>query len=114
MKRMRQFETEEQTATSRSKSRVVMKRKRQSDTEEQTATARSKNRVATKTTYQSNTEEQIAARRCQPVSEEHNDDITNVINQLMKEAKKTYTGHQILQIPLTNIGGLCVSYVIVS
>ena len=42
MKRMRQFETEEQTATSRSKSRVVMKRKRQSDTEEQTATARSK------------------------------------------------------------------------
>ncbi len=37
---------------------------------------------------QSNTEEQIAARRCQAVTEEDNDDMTNVINWSMKEAKK--------------------------
>ncbi len=35
MKRRRQFKTEEQTATARSKCRVAMKRKWQSNTEEQ-------------------------------------------------------------------------------
>jgi hypothetical protein len=64
-----------------------MKRKHQSNTEEQTATARSNNRVAMKRKRQSNAEEQIAARRCQAVTKEHNDDMTNVINWSMKEAK---------------------------
>ncbi len=41
MNRKQQFETEEQTATARSKNRVAMKRKRQFKTEEQSATARS-------------------------------------------------------------------------
>jgi hypothetical protein len=66
MKRKRKSNTEAQTATARSKNRVVMKRKRQSDTEE----------------------EQIAAKRCQVVTEEHNDGMTNVINWSMKEATK--------------------------
>jgi hypothetical protein len=88
MKRKQQSNTEEQTALARQNSRVVMKRKHQSDTEEQIATARSKNRVAMKRKHQSDTEEQFAARRCQAVTEEHNDDMTNVINQSMKEAKK--------------------------
>jgi hypothetical protein len=62
---------------------------------------------------QSDTEKQIAARRCQAVTEEHNDDMTNVINWSMEEAKNSYTGHKILHIPLTNIGQVYVSYVIV-
>jgi hypothetical protein len=71
-------------------------------------------RVAMKRKHQSNIEEQIAARRYQAMTEEHNDDMISVINRSMKEGKKSYTGHKILQTPLTNIGQLCVSHVIVS
>jgi hypothetical protein len=81
-----------------------MKRKHQSNTEEQTTTARSKNRVTMKRKHQADTEEQITTKKCQAVTEEHNDDMTNVNNWSMKEAKKSYTGHKILQIPLTKIG----------
>ncbi len=65
-----------------------MKRKWQFDTEEQTATARSKNRVAMKRKHQSNTEEQVAARRCLAVTEEDNDHMRNAINWSMMETKK--------------------------
>ncbi len=40
--------------------------------------------------HQYDSEEQIAARRCQSVTEEHNDDMTNVINWSMKEAKQFF------------------------
>ncbi len=99
MKRKQQSDTEEQTALARSKSRVVMKRKHQTDTEDQTATARSKNRVAMKRKRQSDTEEQIAARRCQAVTEEDNDDMTNVIDWSMKEAKNLMQGTRYCKYP---------------
>ncbi len=91
MKRKRHFKTEEQTATARLKCRDAMKRVHQSNTEEQTALARSKNRVAMKRKRQSDTEDQIESRRCQAMPEEHNDDMTNVINWSMKEAKQNLT-----------------------
>ena len=41
----------------------------------------------------------------------HNEEMTNAIKHSMKEAKKYFTEHNILQI-LTVIGQLCASYVI--
>ncbi len=98
MMQKRQVETEEQTATAREKSKVAMKRKRQAETEEQNATAREKSKVAMKRKRQAKTEVQTAMareknktamkRKHQAKTEENNDDMTNVINWSMQEAKK--------------------------
>jgi hypothetical protein len=89
-------------------------RKHQSNTEEQTATARSRNRVAIKRKCHPNTEEQIATRRCQAVTEEDNDDMTDVINWSMKEAKKILRRTQDTANTPHKHRAMCVSYVIIS
>ncbi len=74
MKRKHQAKIEVQTATAREKNKTAMKRKCKAETEDQTATARGK-KAAMK-------------RKHQAKIEENNDDMTNVINWSMQEAKK--------------------------
>jgi hypothetical protein len=83
-KRKHQAKTEEQTKLHRENNRLEKKRKHQAMTEEQTKLQRKKNRLATRRKCQAKTEEQTA--NCHAKTEEHKDDMANVITWSMKEA----------------------------
>ncbi len=70
----------------RENNRLAKKRKRQAKTEEQTKLHRENDSLAKKRKCQANTEEQTA--NCHAKTEEHKDDMANVINWSKKEAMK--------------------------
>jgi hypothetical protein len=79
-------ETEEQSKLNRKNNRLYAKRKREAETEEQTKLQRENNKLAMRRKGQAETEEKIA--NCHAKTDEHKDDMANVINRLKKEAMK--------------------------
>ena len=99
-KRKRQSETEEETKWHRENNRLAQMRKRQAKTEEQTNFHRENNRLAKKRKRKAKKEQ---AANCHSETEEHKDDMEDVINQSKKEAMKFLLRTKDLRI-LTNIG----------
>jgi hypothetical protein len=95
MKRNHQDETEEQPKLRRKSNRLNMKRKREAKIEEQTKLQRENNNMlAMRKKRQAKTEEKTA--NCHAETEEHKDDMANVINWSKKEAIKLL--HRIIDL----------------
>ncbi len=75
-------ETEEETKSHREKVRLTMKRKREAETEEKTKWHKQKNKLA-KRRYR-----QAEKKHCHSETEEHKDDMEDVISRSKKEALK--------------------------
>ncbi len=106
MKRNCRDETEEQTKLRRENSRLAKKRKRQAETEEQTKLHRKNDSLAKKRKHQANTEEQTA--NCHAKTEEHKDDMANVINWSKKEAMKFLCRTKDLKNPHKHRAIVCI------
>ena len=82
MRKKRQAETEEQTNLHNEKVRLTMKRKREAETEEETKWHREKNKLA------KTRKRQAIKEHCHSETEEHKDDMEDVISRSKKEALK--------------------------
>ncbi len=106
MKRNCQDETEEQTKLRRKNNRLNMKRKREAETEDQTKLQRENNKLAMRRKRQTETEEKTA--NCHAKTEEHKDDMANVINRLKKEAMKFLHRTKDLKNPHKHRAVVCI------
>ena len=130
MRKKRQAETDEQTKLHNEKVRLTRKRKRQSETEEETKWHRENNRLAQMRKRQAETEEQrnlhrendrLAKKRkskakkeqaanCHSETEEHKDDMEDVINRSKKEAMKFLYRTKDLKNPHKHRAIVCIIY----
>ncbi len=90
----------------RENNRLAKKRKRQAETEKQTKLHRENDSLAKKRKHQANTEEQTA--NCHAETEEHKDDVANVINWSKKEAIKFLHRTKDLKNPHKHMAIVCI------